>query len=65
MSEDAAIKKAILRNSKLTAPKLGDVLEITSRQVERIIASLKKKAGLKSRGVRKNGEWYFEGAESV
>jgi predicted HTH transcriptional regulator len=33
---------------------------MTSRQAERIIASLKRKAGLKRRGARKNGEWYFE-----
>ena len=59
-TEETAIK-AILRNSKLTAPKLGEILGITSRQAERIIASLKKKAGLKRRGARKNGEWYFDG----
>ena len=57
--EKVAIK-AILQNSRITAPKLGAVLGMTSRQAERIIASLKKKAGLKRRGARKNGEWYFE-----
>ena len=57
-TEETAIK-AILRNSKITAPKLGEILGITPRQAERIIASLKKKAGLKRRGARKNGEWYF------
>ena len=56
--EETAIK-AFLRNSKITAPKLGEILGITPRQAERIIASLKKKAGLKRRGARKNGEWYF------
>ena len=58
-SEGKAIK-ALLRNPKLTAPKLGELLDMTSRQAERIIASLKKKAGLKRRGARKNGEWYFD-----
>ena len=58
-SEEEAIK-ALLRNPKLTAPKLGELLDMTSRQAERIIASLKKKAGLKRRGARKNGEWYFD-----
>jgi fido (protein-threonine AMPylation protein) len=58
-SEEAAIK-AILRNSRLTATQLGEILGITSRQAERIIASLKKKAGLRRRGARKNGEWHFE-----
>lgn len=58
-SEEKAIK-ALLRNPKLTAPKLGELLDMTSRQAERIIASLKKKAGLKRRGARKNGEWCFD-----
>ena len=58
-SEEEAIK-ALLRNPKLTAPKLGELLDMTSRQAERIIASLKKKAGLKRRGARKNGEWCFD-----
>ena len=57
--EESAMK-ALLRNPKLTAPKLGELLDVTSRQAERIIASLKAKAGLKRRGARKNGEWYFE-----
>lgn len=56
--EEVAIK-AILQNPRITASKLGDVLGMTSRQAERIIASLKKKSGLKRRGARKNGEWYF------
>ena len=58
-SEEEAIK-ALLRNPKLTAPKLGELLDMTSRQAERIIASLKKKVGLRRRGARKNGEWYFD-----
>ena len=32
----------------------------TPRQPQRVIASLKVKAGLKRRGCRKTGEWYFE-----
>lgn len=58
-SEEESIK-ALLRNPKLTAPQLGELLDMTSRQAERIIASLKKKAGLKRRGARKNGEWCFD-----
>ena len=54
------VMKALLRDPKLTAPILGELLDMTSRQAERIIASLKKKAGLRRRGARKNGEWYFE-----
>ena len=30
------------------------------RQAQRIIATLKKKAGLKRCGARKNGQWYFD-----
>ena len=56
--EEAAMK-AILRNPKLTAPRLGELLDMTSRQAERIIASLKKKAGLVREGSRKSGMWRF------
>ena len=52
--------KLLLRNSKFTAAQLGVQLGVEKRHIERIIASLKKKAGLKRRGARKNGEWYFE-----
>ena len=38
----------------------GVQLGVEKRHVERIVAALKKKAGLKRRGARKNGEWYFE-----
>lgn len=61
---EATAIKELLRNPKLTAPKLGGLLNVTSRQAERIIASLKQKAGLKRRGARKNGEWYFESGVS-
>ena len=60
-TEENAVK-AILRDSHITATVLSGVLSVKKRQAERIIASLKKKAGLKRRGARKNGEWYFEGA---
>jgi fido (protein-threonine AMPylation protein) len=59
-TEENAVK-AILRDSHITATVLSGVLSVKKRQAERIIASLKKKAGLKRRGARKNGEWYFEG----
>ena len=54
--------KAILRDSHITATVLSIILSVKKRHAERIIASLKKKAGLKRRGADKNGEWYFEGA---
>jgi fido (protein-threonine AMPylation protein) len=60
-TEEKAVK-AILRDSHITATVLSGVLSVKKRQAERIIASLKKKAGLKRRGARKNGEWYFERA---
>ena len=60
-TEENAVK-AILRDSHITATVLSGVLSVKKRQAERIIASLKKKAGLKRRGARKNGEWYFEEA---
>ena len=58
-TEENAVK-AILRDSHITATVLSGVLSVKKRQAERIIASLKKKAGLKRRGARKNGEWYFD-----
>ena len=58
-TEEKAVK-AILRDSHITAIVLSDMLSVKKRQAERIIASLKKKAGLKRRGADKNGEWYFE-----
>ena len=54
--------KALVRDPRLSAAKLADLLGVKQRQAQRVIASLKKKAGLKRRGARKNGEWYFEGA---
>ena len=51
---------AIRCNSRVTIPELAKMIKVTERQAQRIIASLKKKAGLKRRGARKNGEWHFE-----
>ena len=50
----------ILRNSFITESEIANQLEMTIRQVERVMASLKRKAGLKRRGSDKVGEWYFE-----
>lgn len=50
-AEEAAAQ-AILRNPRLTASKLGDAVGVTSRQAERILASLKKKANLRREGAR-------------
>ena len=52
--------KAILRNNRLKAAELAELLGVKKRQAERVIASLKVKAGLKRRGADKNGMWYFE-----
>ena len=59
--EETAVK-ALIRDPRLSAAKLADLIGVKQRQAQRIIASLKKKAGLKRRGADKNGEWYFEGA---
>ncbi len=58
-TEEIAIK-AFLHDSRLSAGRLADIIGVKQRQAQRIIDSLKKKAGLKRRGARKNGEWYFE-----
>ena len=58
-TEERAIKE-LLRNPRLAASALAVLLEMSPRQAQRIIASLKKKVGLKRRGADKNGEWYFD-----
>ena len=59
--EEIAVK-AFIRDPRLSAVRLADLIGVKQRQAQRIITSLKKKADLKRRGARKNGEWYFEGA---
>ena len=59
VTEEKAIK-AILRNSRITALELAKILHVQQRQAQRVMVSLKTKAGLKRRGARRNGEWYFE-----
>ena len=58
-TEEKAVK-AILRDNRLKSAQLAKILGVKKRQAERVIASLKVKAGLKRRGADKNGEWYFE-----
>lgn len=57
--EEIAVK-AFIREPRLSAARLADLIGVKQRQAQRIITSLKKKAGLKRRGARKNGEWYFD-----
>ena len=57
--EEIAVK-ALIRDPRLSAARLADLIGVKQRQAQRIITSLKKKAGLKRRGARKNGEWYFD-----
>ena len=51
---------SILRNSAVTEEEIAKQLDITVRQVERIVSALKTKAGLRRRGTDKSGEWYFD-----
>ena len=57
--EERAVK-LLLKDSRLSAARLAEALGVKQRQAQRIIASLKAKAGLKRRGSDKTGEWYFE-----
>ena len=50
----------ILRNSSITEEEIANQLNMTTRQVERIMSALRKKAGLTRRGSDKVGEWYFD-----
>ena len=63
-TEENAVK-AILRNGRITALELASELGVKKRQAERVIATLKAKAGLKRRGADKNGEWYFESVKGT
>lgn len=60
--EEIAVK-ALVRDPRLSAARLADLIGVKQRQAQRIITSLKKKAGLRRRGADKNGEWYFEKKE--
>ena len=51
--------KAILRDPRLTAAKLANILGVKQRQAQRIVASLKIKVGLRRVGSRKTGKWVF------
>lgn len=57
-SEENAVK-AIIRDPRLSAARLSELLGVKHRQAQRIIASLKKKAGLVREGSRKSGIWRF------
>lgn len=59
-SSEQKVVMLILRNSSTTQTELANQLGLTLRQVARIIAALKQKAGLKRRGTDKVGEWYFD-----
>lgn len=51
---------AILKDSRITAESLANVLGVKRRQAERIVSALKKKAGLRRIGPRKTGSWAFD-----
>jgi len=51
--------RLILRNSAVTEEEIANQLGVTTRQVQRIIASLRRKVGLIRRGSDKVGEWVF------
>ena len=53
------VADAIFENNKITARELSSIANVTVRQIERIIASLKDKVGLRREGARKNGRWVF------
>lgn len=63
--KEEIVVKAFIRDPRLSAARLADLIGVKQRQAQRIIASLKNKAGLKRRGARKNGEWYFEGVANA
>ena len=59
-TEEKAMK-AILREPHVSAATLAKLIGVKQRQAERVMSSLKRKAGLKRRGSDRRGEWYFAG----
>ena len=59
-ASEQRVVRLILRNSSTTEAEIANQLGVTLRQVERIVAALKKKAGLNRRGSDKTSEWYFD-----
>ena len=59
---EATAALAIQREPNLSAAGLASLLDLSPRQAQRILASLKTKAGLVRIGARKNGEWRFRPA---
>lgn len=51
------IVELIQKNPKITALEIAQNLNITSRQVERLISSMKKMKIITREGPRKSGEW--------
>lgn len=56
---EATAALAIQREPDLSAAGLASLLDLSPRQAQRILASLKTKAGLVRIGAKKNGEWRF------
>jgi fido (protein-threonine AMPylation protein) len=56
---EATAALAIQREPDLSASGLASLLDLSPRQAQRILASLKTKAGLVRIGAKKNGEWRF------
>lgn len=54
---ESEILQLIGKNPKITAFEISQNLNITSRQVERLISSMKKKNIIVRVGARKSGEW--------
>jgi len=52
--------KLIRGNPRISAAGIAKEVGLSARQVQRLLAGLKKNANLKRRGSRKTGEWYFE-----
>ena len=58
---EESVKAEIERDCHVSAARIAERVGLKQRQIQRIIAALKKKSGLCRRGAKKNGEWYFEG----
>lgn len=54
------IIKELTVNPKLSAAALADILNVSSRQVERLLSRLKKENKIERIGSNKNGSWILK-----
>lgn len=63
MTKEEKVLTLLKNNSKMTTKQLANTLRLSDRQIERIIATIKKKGKLERVGAKK--EWFLAGGLST